>query len=180
VTRFLDVGCGSGVLSHLLRECYPAAYGVLVDYSEPMLTVAREQFDPAQTAILQADLSQPDWVEVVQPHAPFDVVVSGYAIHHLTDERKRGLYQEIFDLLRPGGIFINVEHVASPSPWVESLFIESFADNLYAATRHEGYTREQIVARLYEDDGDIVAPVEAQCGWLRQIGFEHVDCYMKI
>ena len=60
------------------------------------------------------------------------------------------------------------------------MFIQSFADNLYEATRNEGYTREQIVERLREDDGDIVTSVEAQCDWLRHIGYTNVDCFMKI
>ncbi len=180
VNRILDVGAGSGLMSQILLERYPAAQAVLVDYSEPMLEAARQQFEGKQATICKADLNAASWIESVRSHAPFDVVVSGYAIHHLPDERKRALYSEIYELLVPGGIFVNVEHVASPTQWVESLFIESFADNLYAVTRHEGYTREQIVQRLHEDDGDICASVEDQCAWLRQIGFEHVDCYMKI
>jgi ubiquinone/menaquinone biosynthesis C-methylase UbiE len=182
VQRVLDVGSGSGVLSRLLLDQYPQAHAILVDSSEPMLEVARQQFTPEQAVILQANLNDPAWLEPVQPHAPLDVVVSGYAIHHLSDARKQALYAEVFSLLRPGGIFINIEHVASPSPWVEELFIEAFADNLYAAAQARGdsYTRAEIVQRLHEPDGDIVASVEAQCGWLRQIGFLHVDCYMKI
>lgn len=180
VDRILDVGAGSGLLSRILLERYPTAQAVLVDYSDPMLEAARQQFDEKQATIYKADLNSASWIESVRSDAPFDVVVSGYAIHHLADERKRALYNEIYEVLKPGGIFVNVEHVASPTQWVESLFVESFADNLYMATRLEGYTREQIVERLHEDDGDICAPVETQCEWLRQIGFQHVDCYMKI
>ena len=29
-------------------------------------------------------------------------------------------------------------------------------------------------------EGNILAPVELQCEWLRRIGFEDVDCYFKI
>jgi ubiquinone/menaquinone biosynthesis C-methylase UbiE len=180
VQSILDVGAGSGILSRILLERYPQAHTVLVDFSEPMLEAARQQFSDEQAAIFKGDLNQPDWIKLVQAYAPFDVAVSGYAIHHLLDERKRSLYREIHELLKPGGIFVNIEHVASPSPWVESLFIESFADNLYAATAHEGYTRQQIVERLHEDDGDICASVEDQCAWLRAIGYQDVDCYMKI
>jgi tRNA (cmo5U34)-methyltransferase len=182
VQRVLDVGSGSGVLSRMLLDQYPQAQAILVDSSEPMLDAARQQFTPEQAILLHGNLNDPAWVETVRSHAPLDVVVSGYAIHHLSDARKQALYAEIYTLLRPGGIFINIEHVASPSPWVQELFIEAFADNLLAASqaRGDGYTREDILQRLHEPDGDIVAPVDAQCAWLRQIGFLHVDCYMKI
>ena len=115
----------------------------------------------------------------------FDVIVSGYSIHHQTDGRKRELYAELFNLLRPGGIFINIEHVASHSAWGKGVFDEMFIDalHLYHQQNGKSQSRTEIAHDFYNrpDKGaNILAPVESQCEWLRQIGFEQVDCYQKL
>lgn len=184
VETFLDLGCGDGILGRAILQQYPQARGVFVDFSEPMLAAARERLgDEGQTAVILADYGEPGWTENL--NGPFDVVVSGYSIHHQPDERKREIYAEIYDLLRPGGIFINVEHVASADAWVENVFQDLFVDRLYAYQQANGSTmsREEVDRTFYsrpDKVANILAPVEEQCRWLRAIGFAHVDCYLKI
>ena len=89
-------------------------------------------------------------------------------------------------MLLPGGIFLNIEHVASRTPWIQEQFDELFIDHLVAyAEKAEGMgkSREQVAQEFYyrpDKAANILAPVEEQCNWLREIGFEHVDCYLKI
>lgn len=182
VQRFLDLGCGSGTLSRLLLDRYPESHGVLVDFSAPMLDTARTTFEAARVTLIEHNLYESVQTPAIHAQAPYQAIVSGYAIHHLSDVRKQSLYAEVFDLLQPGGVFINVEHIASPTPRVEDLFITATADSLFRSEQAAGALPdyEAIVAKLREDDGDIVAPVEDQCHWLRELGFTDVDCYMKI
>ena len=42
VDNFLDLGCGSGILSAAILDCFPDAVGTLVDFSEPMLNAAQD------------------------------------------------------------------------------------------------------------------------------------------
>lgn len=185
--RFLDLGCGGGALTLALLDRYPQAHVTLVDYSEPMLAEARERLAPygEQCTILSADLGQEDWLQDVRPQAPFDAAVSGFAIHHLTDERKRALYAELFGLLRHGAFFINIEHVSSPSAWLTGAFDDTLIDSFYAHQQSIGSekSREE-VAREYvhrpDKQENILAPVEDQCDWLRAIGYQDVDCYFKL
>ncbi len=187
VRRVADLGCGSGVLARALLERYPRAECTLVDFSEPMLEAARTQFaaqDPPARFIL-ADLGTPAWRQSVADAAPFDVVVSGFAIHHLPDERKRALYGEIYGLLAPAGMFVNIEHVASATPWIEGIADDLMIDSLYAFQTQQGSAKSR--AQVAEDfvhrpdkAANILAPVETQCRWLREIGFEDVDCYFKV
>src|SRR5262245_58897794 len=111
VEDFLDLGCGDGILGATVLGEYPSAHAVFVDFSEPMLEQAREQLNEyaGQLAFENLDYGTPAWVNRIQPHAPFDAILSGYSIHHQPDGRKREVYAELFSLLKPGGWFINIE-----------------------------------------------------------------------
>jgi hypothetical protein len=52
------------------------------------------------------------------------------AIHHLEHERKRSLYREVFEVLRPGGMFANFEHVASSTHRLHVAFFEAIVEPL--------------------------------------------------
>jgi cyclopropane fatty-acyl-phospholipid synthase-like methyltransferase len=92
----------------------------------------------------------------------FDAVISSFAIHHLTHERKRSLYAEIHARLNRGGVFCNLEHVASATPQLHEEFL-----------RHIGCTVET------EDPSNKLLALETQLQWLREIGFSDVDCHWK-
>ena len=187
VRRFLDLGCGDGILAAAILDRFPDAKGVLVDFSEPMLVAAQQKLVSfaANLDFKQLDYADPAWVSGVMDDAPFDAIVSGYSIHHQPDERKRTLYTELYHLLRPGGWLINVEHVAPGASLSSTLFYKHIVDTLYANQQYAGSakTREQVTDEFYRREdrvANILAPVDLQCAWLRQIGFQDVDCYFKI
>ncbi len=185
VRRFVDLGCGDGILSAARQDRFAGASGVLVDHSGPMLEEARKRFAERgeKLRFVEADLSAAGWCGGLAD-AQFDAAVSGYCIHHLSDRRKQRLYGEVFRLLAPGGTFVNIEHVASPSASLSAVFDEAMVDSLYAHHQRAGTAKSrEAVARdyVYRPDkaANILAPVERQCGWLRRIGFDQVDCYFK-
>ena len=187
VTNIADLGCGDGILAATLLERHPQAKATLVDFSEPMIAAARKELAPygAGCEFHLADLSSAKWVDAVGSRAPFDVVVSGYAIHHTTDERKQVLYRQIFELLKPGGVFVNIEHVKSPTEKLRELSDDLIIDSLYPYHRKQDptRTREDVADEfVHREDkhGNILALVEDQCDWLREIGFADVDCYFKV
>jgi len=186
VRTVLDLGCGDGILGRSILASHPAARAVFIDFSDAMLDAAKKHVRAGSRAeFIRQDFSDRLWVGAVCRRAPFDVVVSGFAIHHQTDERKLQIYAEIFDLLRPGGLFLNLEHVASATKRLEDIFEASFIDSLYAYhyRKDPAVSREKIAAEFYnrsDKKANILAPVEAQCQWLREIGYEDVDCYFKV
>ena len=187
VGSVLDLGCGDGILGAAVLTQYPQAKGVFLDLSTEMLKSARKNLQslPNQVAFIEADYGDSGWINHVAQFSPFDTIVSGYSIHHQPDERKAEVYHEIYDLLSPGGIFLNVEHIASPSPWTEHIHNETFIDAIYEFKIKNGSseTRENISNDYYQrtdKDANILATVEAQCECLRRIGFTDVDCYFKL
>ena len=158
ICRVLDLGTGDGRLLAMVLAARPAASGVGVDFSELMLAAARERFaGERRVEVVDHDLAEP-----LPDLGRFDAVVSSMAIHHLEDERKRSLYGEAFELLEPGGVFANFEHVASPTPRLHRAFFEAIGEPLEN-----------------EDPSDRTVDVETQLGWLRESGFEDVDCHWK-
>ena len=187
VRRFLDLGCGDGILGRTILSAHPRARGVFVDFSPPMLAACRQRLrrHRRQTTVLELDYGNAGWQEAVRACAPFDAIVSGFSIHHQSDVRKRQLYREIFDLLGPGGWFISLEHVAPAGPVTHALFEQSMIDNIWRLHQRKGHRLSRAAVRRHfvrrkDRYANILAPVEAQCAWLRQIGFADVDCYLKV
>jgi SAM-dependent methyltransferase len=157
-SRILDLGSGDGRLLGLLLLACPNARGVAVEFSPPMLERLRERFGgEGRVQVVGHDLERP-----LPPLGTFDVVASSFAIHHLPHPRKRALYQEVWAVLEPAGVFCNLEHVASPSPHIHKRFLDAL-----------GITPEQ------EDRSNQLLDMETQLRWLREIGFVDVDCYWK-
>lgn len=184
--RILDLGCGDGAVGRFLLRRFPMAQVVFADFSEPMLAAAKKQLaGHHQALVVKADFSAAGWLTAVRDHGPFDVVVSGFAIHHQPDQRKKSLYTEIFGLLDAGGLFLNLEHVAPASPAGESLFDEYFIDHLhhFHQQKEPGKRRDEIAQAFYnrpDKAENILAPVADQCAWLQRIGFRDVDCFLKV
>ncbi len=175
----MDLGCGNGFLAEILLRTYPTAKAMCMDHSAPMIEQAKvnmEKFEK-RCEIILADFSKKITM-YAEPNS-VDIIVSGYAIHHLPHAMKKTLYKEIYHLLKPGGIFINVEHTASATTELEQLYDKLFVDHLVAFNKGD---REEIASEYYArpDKADnILERVDIQVGWLRDIGYQHADCYFK-
>ncbi|CAL9294537.1 MULTISPECIES: class I SAM-dependent methyltransferase [unclassified Streptomyces] len=168
--RVLDLGAGTGLLGGAILERLPEAELVLVDHSDAMLAKARERFagNPRVT-IEVADMKDP------LPQGPFDAVVSGLAIHHLTHAEKEDLFRRIHEVLTPDGVFVNVEQLAGPNARIEAMY----------DAQHEAHVQrsecppDEWAAGRERMKLDICATTEMQLEWLRKVGFSQVDILAK-
>ena len=185
-SRILDLGCGDGALGRILLDIYPSAHVIFADFSEPMLEALQKLTGNNQrVTVINIDFSTPAWIKNFAVEDPFDVVVSGFAIHHQPDDRKKELYAEIYGLLSEGGIFLNLEHVKSATLSGSALFDSFFVDHLLRFHRNTtpDKTRHEIEETYYQrpdKEENILALVETQCQWLRDTGFQDVDCFFKV
>jgi tRNA (cmo5U34)-methyltransferase len=156
--RILDLGTGGGRLLALVKGGHPEADAVAVDFSPTMLEEAGRRFaGDSSIALVAHNLDNP-----LPDLGKFDAVVSSFVIHHLVHERKRALYAEIYGLLNAGGVFCNLEHVASPTPRL-----------------HEEFLREIKKTPETEDPSNKLFDLVTQLEWLCEIGFVDVDCHWK-
>jgi tRNA (cmo5U34)-methyltransferase len=182
VERFLDVGAGDGAMSALLLSLFPEAEAVLVDFSAPMLERAQGRLrgSPARWRIVPGDLSDPRWVHELAPGS-YAAAISGLAIHHLPSTRKRSLFAELYGLLEPGAMFVNMDYVSIAGP-LQGLWDEQMLANAVQADRERGgaRTKEEVERALFDDrDEDRPDSVEDQLRWLREAGFDDVEVHFK-
>ncbi len=129
----------------------------------------RTRLPESAISTVVADLRDP------LPEGPFDAVVSALAIHHLEDPDKRDLFARVAGVLRPGGAFVNAEHVAGPTPWLEATYRGLWRE----ACEKAGASEQEIAAAVERMEMDRSRDIHTQIGWLAEAGLEDCDCFFK-
>jgi ubiquinone/menaquinone biosynthesis C-methylase UbiE len=96
--KVLDLGCGTGTLTLMLKRAYPEAEVTGLDGDPQVLDIAREKSrgtDIQWDEGIASSLPYPDSV--------FDRVVTSLVIHHLVTDDKRRAFKEIYRVLKPNG-----------------------------------------------------------------------------
>ena len=169
-TKVLDLGAGTGILTTFVRSWYPAAHIHLVDFSAPMIDIARKRLAADTNVSFEvADYTTAPLGE------NYDAIVSALSIHHLEHPAKKSLFAKIFAALRPGGVFVNAEQVAGPTPALDAVYKSLWLQQV----REAGATPQQIADSLYRQQDDRCASVEDQLHWMREAGFTDADCWFK-
>lgn len=107
--RLLDLAGGTGTISLRTLARFPCAEVTLLDLDPALLAIAGASLADRAT-IVTANLDTPEWRSAL-PHREYDAVLTATALHWLPADRLSQLYAELRDVLRPGGVFVNADHM---------------------------------------------------------------------
>lgn len=168
--KVLDIGAGTGLFSSFLKQKYPDAQVTAIDLSEKMLEIAKERFhEEINMEYIVADYTTYPFEK------KFDVIISSLSIHHLTDEEKQTLYQNIYKWLNPNGIFVNADQVLGQTPTIDALYKEDWQKKI----EQSGLTKDELTAAYARTKLDKMSTLTDQLQWLSESGFVDVDCLYK-
>lgn len=121
--RILDLGCGTGHLTEVIRERGATAVGI--DSADSMITEAREQYPDCE--FVHADARS------YEPVHRFDAVFSNAALHWIPEADQDALLDTVADALEPGGRFVaecgGVGNVAAIRAAVDDALAERGSDS---------------------------------------------------
>ena len=169
--RVLDLGAGTGLLSSVLAGVLPEASFLLLDEAPAMLERASERLAPLGDRVVTVVADLRDDL----PAGPFDVIASALAIHHLDDAGKADLYRRAAERLAPGGVLVNAEQVAGPTPAMDQHFKELWRRHCRAA----GATEEVLAGADARMAIDLPASVPVQLSMLEGAGLVDVACVFQ-
>jgi len=198
LSRVVDLGCGTGSLMQPFLEAFPQAEVVGVDFDPVLLPLAQERLRSygARARLVLADLRNDSWR--MQVPDSVDAVVSATALHWLTESELAALYRQLSRVLRPGGIFLNADHVGSRHPQVQALWESSREEmrraeapavgedwdgfwEAYAQALGLSGQRRATERVLGGWDGGVEKglPLEWHFAQLRASGFSHLECFWR-
>jgi tRNA (cmo5U34)-methyltransferase len=166
--RILDLGVGTGNLADLLLKTWPQAHLTGIDLVQDFIDIAQKRLSKhgERSTLVRIDVADFDFA------GEYDLVVSSFMVHHLTDEVKRITYGRGLSCLRSQGTLINADYVDSASPFYSRVFYDL---RLQSIQEQGGSTAAYIEHQRFE----IPTPMELQLNWLQDIGFIDIECFWK-
>jgi tRNA (cmo5U34)-methyltransferase len=170
--RILDLGCGTGNLTAAILHHFPTAEIHALDISADILSECKNRFKENTNIIYH----QHDFSTLNFPENHFDFIVSSIAIHHVKDDEKRKLYQQILALLKPNGLFEFADQTRGITEEIYQTHITRWKTEAFKL----GSTPENWDMWMqHQADHDHHTPVVWHLEQLKEIGFTNIDVLWK-
>jgi len=193
--RVLDLGTGTGALSLEILIRYPNVSLTCLDFSEAMLSHARERLEKFGDKVIfvQSNLQNSGWSKAVV--GTFDAVVSSFVTHTIPDTVEM-LYEELFGLVNSDGCFLSCDVFPPPGPALERIYhksrlierqqfikLKTGVEKTTQEVEQQLHERREGYRAFVKGNGRILSlgspTVMNHLEWLKKAGFDEVDCLEK-
>jgi ubiquinone/menaquinone biosynthesis C-methylase UbiE len=124
--RILDLGCGTGTTTQMLKRRFPGAEVMGLDLSPQMLVMADHK---ARAAAVEVTFRHGNAMATGLPAAAFDVVCATLLFHETPPAVAKTILAEAFRLLTPGGQLLVLDgnqRTLRATDWLSTIFEEPF------------------------------------------------------
>jgi SAM-dependent methyltransferase len=175
---FLDLGSGTGAAARAILALFPRSTAILADFSTQMMREGEPRMQPftGRYRYVEFDMSTGSWPAAIEPG--LDAVVTSLCIHHLPDERKEGVFAEIFEHLAPGSWYLNYDPITTTDRAVEAAWRRA-GDRADPKAAHKRAHRTEEEQARWANHVRYMIPLAPQLQYLRAAGFAAVDVYWK-
>ena len=177
--RILDLGCGDGLMVQELLKVDGGIEVMLVDGSQEMLDAAAKRLAGFEK-VHQVNASFQNLLMQDPLQDSYNFILSSLAIHHLVMAGKEALFEYVHCHLDPGGFFLNIDVVLSPTDDLEEWYLVLWKEWIDSHIANPKKASLLPVPQKYKDNVDNTPdPLLPQLKALERIGFRNVDCYYK-
>lgn len=172
--RGLELGCGTGNYTLALAGRFPACRWTAVDASDEMVELTRTRL-AAEAPHVAVDCVVGRFEELALEPGGFDVVTSCISLHHVAD--KAELFVRLRAALRSGGSLCFSDQLWGAAPRVATRHWDRWLEHC----RAPGQCTEEEIDHLVEhaESHDHYEPLAAYAEYLRDAGFEAIDCVWR-
>jgi tRNA (cmo5U34)-methyltransferase len=189
IFTIVELAAGGGELAEAILEHFPNAHYLALDGSTVMLDQLSKRLARfnARVTLWHFDIAAQDWR--AQLPSPLRCVLSSLCVHHLSDEGKRQLFNDMAARLEPGGALLLADIIKPANQRIADLFAQQYDEivreqSLSARgdlSGFENFTEQQWNYFRYDynsaDTIDLPSLLSEQLVWLCEAGFSSVDCY---
>ncbi len=169
--KILDLGCGTGTISKLIKERFPGAFLTCVDFSQNMIKISQDKLKRFKSVeFVVSDCRTFDF------SSGFDAVVTSLTLHHLRrPQEKKALYKKIFKGLRKGGVFYAADLVIGQTRYLQELNLKKWHNFLVKHLSPE-FVRDR---KMRYEKEDRPFKLMDELNWLKAAGFKDMDVVWK-